>query len=115
MPGATWEFSCRCWGSGHEEAIADPDADISEYRNDVPGGEWTKPNRGPSPLLTLRIPAETLEALQTLAASNGTPASTLARGFIADGLVNHQGDDLRTAPGRLERDIAAVKARALAS
>lgn len=90
-------------------------ADTAECRDDVPEGEWTKPNLGPSPLLTLRIPPETLEALQALASSNGVPVSTLARGFIADGLASHQGDDLRAAPERLERDLAAVKARALAS
>lgn len=94
---------------------AELDADTADYRDDLPEGEWTKPNRGPSPLLTLRIPTETLEALQALAAANGVPVSTLARGFIADGLATHQGDDLRAALERLERDLAAVKARALAS
>jgi hypothetical protein len=94
---------------------AELDADTVEYRENIPEGEWTKPNRGPSPLLTLRVPPETLEALQALAASNGMPVSTLARGFILDGLVSHQGDDLRIALERLERDLAAVKARALAS
>lgn len=90
-------------------------ADTAEYRDDVPDGEWTKPNRGPSPLLTLRVPTATLEALQTLAASHSVPVSTLVRGFILDGLSAHQGDDLRVALERLERDLAAVKARALAN
>lgn len=94
---------------------AELDADTVEYRDNAPEGEWTKPNRGPSPLLTLRVPPETLEALQALAASHGVPVSTLARGFILDGLATHQGDDLRVALERLERDLAAVKARALAS
>lgn len=94
---------------------AELNADTAEYRDGVPEGEWTKPNRGPSPLLTLRVPPETLEALQALAASNGVPVSTLARGFILDGLASHEGDDLRVALERLERDLAAVKARALAS
>ncbi|HLR93583.1 MAG TPA: hypothetical protein VK053_03585 [Jiangellaceae bacterium] len=94
---------------------AELDADTAEYREKVPDGEWTKPNRGASPLLTLRIPSETLEALQELAAANGVPVSTLARGFIADGLATHQGDDLRTVLERVERDLATVKARALAS
>ncbi|QWT25162.1 hypothetical protein KPL76_07410 [Subtercola sp. PAMC28395] len=94
---------------------AELEADTSEYRDNVPEGEWAKPNRGPSPLLTLRIPPETLEALQSLAAANGLPVSTLARGFILDGLAAHTGEDLRVALERLERDLAAVKARALAS
>lgn len=94
---------------------AELEADTAEYRDEVPDGEWTKPNRGPSPLLTLRIPAEMIEALQALAAANGVPVSALARGFIADGLTTHQGDDLQAALNRLERDVAAVKARALAS
>jgi hypothetical protein len=91
------------------------DADTSEYRDEIPDSEWTKPNRGPSPLLTLRMPRETLEALQALAAANGVAVSALARGFIADGLAAHQGENLLTALDRLERDIAAVKARARAS
>jgi len=94
---------------------AELDADTAEYRDGAPEGEWTKPNRGPSPLLTLRVPSETLEALQALAASSGLPVSTLARGFILDGLASHEGEDLRVALERLERDLAAVKARALAS
>jgi hypothetical protein len=91
------------------------DADTADYRDEVPEGEWAKPNRGPSPLLTLRVPTETLEALQALAASHDVPVSALARGFILDGLAAHQGEDLRLALERLERDLAAVKARALAS
>lgn len=94
---------------------AELDADDPEYRDQVAVGEWTKPNRGPSPLLTLRLPTETLEALQALAASNGVPVSTLARSFILDGIAAHKGEDLRDALERLERDLAAVKARALAS
>ena len=92
---------------------AELNADTAGYRDDVPQGEWTKPNRGPSPLLTLRIPSETLEALQALAAANEVSVSTLARGFIADGLASHQDGDLRAALARLERDVAEVKARAL--
>ncbi|WP_417562853.1 hypothetical protein [Microbacterium sp.] len=64
--------------------------------------------------LTLRVPPEALKALRALAAANGLPVSTLARGFIADGLASHHGDDLRAALERLERDLAAVKAQALA-
>lgn len=94
---------------------AELNADTAEYRDATPQGEWTKPNRGPSPLLTLRIPAETLEALQALAAEDGVPVSALVRSFISDGLATHQGDDLRAALERLERDLATVKARALAS
>lgn len=93
---------------------AELDADTAEYRDGVPEGEWTKPSRGPSPMLTLRIPKETLDALQVLASASGVPVSTLARGFIADGLASHDGEDLRIAIERLERDIALVKARALA-
>jgi hypothetical protein len=42
------------------------------------------------------------------------PVSTIARGFILDGLASHQGEDLRAVLDRLERDLAEVKARALA-
>ncbi|WP_300345432.1 hypothetical protein [Nesterenkonia sp.] len=94
---------------------AELEADTEEYRETLGEGEWGKPNAGPSPILTLRLPAETLESLRALAASNGVAVSTLVRGFIADGLADHQEDDLPTALARLERDLAAVKARALAT
>lgn len=99
----------------HDALRAELDADSAEYRDELPDGEWSKPNRGPSPLLTLRVPADTLNSLQALAASSGVAVSALARGFILDGLAAHQGEDLRVALERLERDVAAVKARALAS
>lgn len=105
----------RIPAAAHDAIRAELDADTAEYRDEVADGDWVKPNRGPSPLLTLRIPPDTLEALQALAASNGVPVSTLARGFILDGLASHQGEDLRVALERLERDLAVVKARALAS
>lgn len=108
-------MSKRIPDEAHDAVRAELDADTAEYRDGVPEGEWTKPNRGPSPLLTFRVPAQTLEALQALAASRGVPVSTLARAFIVDGLADSQGDDLRTALERLERDLAAVKAQALAS
>ena len=94
---------------------AELDADTPEYRDAVPDGEWTKANRGTSPLLTLRIPAEALESLTALAKASHVPVSSVARGFILDGLAAHQGDNLRTALDRLERDLAEVKARALAN
>lgn len=93
---------------------AELDADTAEYRDQAPDGEWVKPNRGPSPLLTLRVPAEVLEALQALASSERVPVSALARNFIVDGIALREGDDLLGALDRLERDVAAVKARALA-
>ena len=97
----------------HDVIRAELDGDTPEYRASSPEGEWAKPNRGPSPLLTLRVTAETLEALQALAASNDVSVSTIARGFIVDGLASYQEEDLRGALARLERDLATVKARAL--
>ncbi|MDJ1371889.1 hypothetical protein [Gulosibacter molinativorax] len=91
------------------------DADSPQYRDDLSEGNWTKANRVPSPLLTLRIPADALTELQDLARENGVAVSTLARGFILDGIAQHKSEDLRGALERLERDLAAVKARALTS
>ena len=33
----------------HDAVRAELDADTVEYREDVPEGEWTKPNHEPSP------------------------------------------------------------------
>lgn len=94
---------------------AELDADSPEYRDTLPKRAPAKVNRGPSPLLTLRIPADVLESLTALAETNDMPVSTLARTFILDGLAARRGEDLRAALERLERDLAEVKARALAS
>ncbi|MGO1320088.1 MAG: hypothetical protein ACTII7_11875 [Galactobacter sp.] len=99
----------------HAAVIAELEADAPEYRNGLPNqGEWRKPNRGSSPLLALRLPADTLEELQKQAAENGVAVSALARSFITEGLARQRGDDLPAALERLERDVAAVKAQALA-
>lgn len=90
-------------------------ADTAAYRDHVADEGWVKAHRGPSALLTLRVPAATLEAIQALATSGGVPVSTVVRGFISEGLASHEGDDMRLAIERLERDVAAVKARVLAS
>lgn len=74
---------------------AELEADAVEYRDEVPEGEWVRRNRGPSPILTLRVPVTVLEALQALAAEEGVQVSALARSFIAEGLANHQSEDLR--------------------
>ncbi|GAA2101381.1 MULTISPECIES: hypothetical protein [Brevibacterium] len=98
------------------EAIrAELEADAAEYRDHVPEGEWTKPNNGASASLTLRIPQEVLGALQVQATADGVSVSSLVRRFITDGLSELRDDDLRTALDRLEHDVAAVKARVLAS
>lgn len=89
--------------------------DHAKYRDEVAEGEWTKPNRGPSPLLTLRVSPSMLEELQALATELGMPVSTLARELISEGIANRSGEDLRAMLERLERDLAALKARALAS
>lgn len=94
---------------------AELDADTAEYRDQVPEGAWVKPNRCSSQVLTLRIPVDILEALQEYSLETGVSVSATARNFIADGLASHRGDDLRSALERLERDVATVKARALAS
>lgn len=93
---------------------AEFEGETIEYRDAVPEGVWTRPNSDRPQMLSLRVPAETLEALQTLAASDGVPVSALVRGFILDGLASRGSDDLQQAVERLERDLALVKARALA-
>lgn len=99
----------------HEAILAELDADSPEYRDAIGAVDWVKTNRGPSPLLTFRVPADALEQLQALAVESGVAVSTLARGFILDGLAARNGDSLQSALDRLERDLATVKARALAS
>ncbi|MCM1013665.1 MULTISPECIES: ribbon-helix-helix protein, CopG family [unclassified Brevibacterium] len=93
---------------------AELDADTADYRDKLAEGEWRKSNRSSSPLLTVRVPADVLEKLQALAEESGVSVSALTRQFIAEGLSNRGDEDLVAALDRLERDVAAVKARAQA-
>lgn len=102
-------------GKAREAIREELAGDNAKYRDEVAEGEWTKPNRGPSPLLTLRVPPSMLEQLHALATELGMPVSTLARELISEGIANRSGEDLRAMLERLERDLATLKARALAS
>ncbi|GAA1637008.1 MULTISPECIES: ribbon-helix-helix domain-containing protein [Brevibacterium] len=93
---------------------AELDADTADYRDKLAEGEWRKSNRSASPLLTVRVPVDVLEKLQALAEESGVSVSALTRQFIAEGLSNRGDEDLVAALDRLERDVAAVKARAQA-
>jgi len=63
--------------------------------------------------LQIRLNDDELGELTALAADRGLPVSTIARQLLLQSLV--PADDLKTALDRLERDIAAVRRKALSA
>ena len=89
-------------------------ADSAEYRDGIPdGAPWLPVNAGPSPLLSLRVPADLLADLNATAKAEGVPLSAVAREILREGLAARSGDDLAAAIARLESDVATIKRRAL--
>ncbi len=93
-------------GAAVEAAEADQE---SSARTDV------KVTRGHDRAKTLqiRLNDDELGELTALAADRGLPVSTIARQLLLQSLV--PADDLKTALDRLERDIAAVRRKALSA
>jgi len=93
-------------GAAVEAAEADQE---SSARTDV------KVTRGHDRAKTLqiRLNDDELGELTALAADRGLPVSTIARQLLLQSLA--PADDLKTAMDRLERDIAAVRRKALSA
>jgi hypothetical protein len=91
-------------GAAAEAAEADPN---SPKRTDV------QVTRGHSRARTLqvRLNDEELAELVALAQGRGLPVSTVARQLLLQSLA--PADDLKSALDRLERDLAAVRRKAL--
>lgn len=93
-------------GAAAEAAEADQE---STLRADV------KVSRGHDRAKTLqiRLNEDELAELVALAADRGLPVSTVARQLLLQSLA--PADDLRSALDRLERDISAVRRKALSA
>lgn len=91
-------------------------AEWAEAHRDDPTEEDTPPTRpghARSVVFSLRLNPDEFEMINTLATRLGVPASSLARGWILDGMDQERDQpDLRTALDRLAADID--RARALA-
>lgn len=75
----------------------------------------TRPNRAKSVVFSVRLNPDEVARLEASAEASGIPASTLARGLILNGLTERDGDDLRSALERMERDLLAIKRRTLSA
>jgi predicted DNA binding CopG/RHH family protein len=93
-------------GAAAEAAETDPD---SPRRTDV------KVTRGHDrgKTLQIRLNEDELGELTAMAADRGLPVSTVARQLLLQSLA--PGDDLKSALDRLERDISAVRRKALSA
>lgn len=73
----------------------------------------TRPGHARSVVFSLRLNPDEFEVINTLAGRLGVPASSLARGWILDGIDKERDQpDLRTALDRLAADIDRVRALA---
>lgn len=73
--------------------IIDEETKASEENRDAPIGEGakvTRPNRARSTVYSIRLNAEEVAALQSLADVAGVPGSTLARSFIIERIREEQ-------------------------
>lgn len=75
----------------------------------------SRPNRAKSVVYSIRLNPDEVQRLEELADATGIPASTLARGYILEGIAANAGDDLRAALERIERDLLAVKRKTLSA
>jgi len=78
-----------------------------------PGTRGVRKNRGASSVYSLRLPDDVIAPLNALADELDVPVSALVRGFIADGLADREGGDIKTAFVRLERDLNELRGRVL--
>ena len=90
-------------------------AEAAEADQESPLREDVKVTRGHDRAKTLqvRLNEDELGELVALAADRGLPVSTLARQLLLQSLA--PADDLKSALDRLERDISAVRRKALSA
>jgi len=73
--------------------IIDEETEASEKNRDAPipdGAKVTRPNRTRSTVYSIRLNADEVAALQSLADTAGVPGSTLARSFIIERIREEQ-------------------------
>lgn len=65
--------------------------------------------RGRSVVQSVRLPAESLEAIEKVAQRAGVPVSALIRGWVLQGLAAEQGTSLREGIERLAADADRLR------
>lgn len=90
---------------GAEHAEAHRDDDLGDI-------EASHPNRNRTVVFSIRLNPGELDVLQAIAEKTGIPASTLARGWILDGLDVEEAmvGDLGAALDRLAADVDRLRA-----
>jgi hypothetical protein len=73
----------------------------------------TQPGQAKSVVYSVRLNPDEVAALESIARTHGVPASTLARGYITQGIAADTDDDVAAAIMRLERDVLDVKRHVL--
>lgn len=92
-----------------EQIAAESEATMNDPM--PPGTVWTRPGLARSVTFSLRLNPEELSALQAHAATQGVPASTIARGWIVSRLAAESNgpDDTATMLDRLETDVRTLR------
>jgi hypothetical protein len=88
-----------------EQAQIDSEATRDEPLPDGVRGE----RRGRSVVQSVRLPAESLEAIEKVAQRAGVPVSALIRGWVLQGLAAEQGTSLREGIERLAADADRLR------
>ena len=76
---------------------------------EIDPGTVTRPNRAAARPYTLRLSPDTVDELERLAKDLDVPASTVARGFILQGLAEQRGTSVSTLVDRLAADLARLR------
>lgn len=88
-----------------DEAESAPELTLDELRAARP----TQPNRAKSQMLSLRVPDETMRAIEKLAAERGLPISAMVRGWILQGLASDSDASVPDTVRRLAAEVDRLK------
>lgn len=88
-----------------KEAEIAPELALEQLREARP----TRPNKLKSEMLSLRVPEETMRAIEELAAQRDLPVSAMVRGWILQGLAAESGASVPDTVRRLAAEVERLR------
>lgn len=88
-----------------DEAETAPELTLEQLRDAKP----TRPNRGKSAMLSVRVPADAMSEIEKMAANRDLPVSALVRGWILRGLATDSGDSVPETVNRLVVEVERLR------
>jgi len=97
--------------TNHDRLISEEIEQSERTRNEpLPAdAPFTQPNRNPSSVLTSRLSSDLHDELIRLGKDLDVPPSTLARGFIAEGLAASEHNSVAAMLSKLESDLRRLR------